>query len=589
VNPAPPAASTTRPTPSPAHPAPPAAPPSGPITPEPAPVRPPQSTSPAPSNTSPPTPAVPGSDRWFSGGTNGPPLLGEGGSSARDPATTASAGSVAGDSIPALGAEPWRAAGRTDPSAASPSSDGAGDTGPTKGGSNTQAAASAAPEDPGTDQRPAPARRLGANLFDSGRQGGPGTGTARPAPLLAQLATPTDASSGALWLLTSGLAAMLLLVGAVGVRRSPLAARALSSLRAASASWSPPSLSKGRGLDLAAVATLARRQPPGLRRHRQVRANGRRPAPLSDRPRRSAATTAGDAVVAPPMSPPVQLSPEPPTATDLTSWSEDRDDLIACLAAEPGVDSAQLRRVAWHTAIRALRAEQNAIEAEVEARLTARLAGWLFCAIPLLVVITPLLAGGSSNARLFGSTLGWLAPAAATALTVTGVRWASGLARSEPRLLGARQRVLHARHRWADEVARTVETAQLYAAAGWTASDALRAASPKSPDHPVRRALVRRPTDTETLWHGRAERQVSANVDGVDDDMNALHALVLSLDRASDAPATADVLDRASTALRERQSSLLRAQVRLTTLRTVGPLLACFLPAAGLLLAVNLS
>jgi hypothetical protein len=290
----------------------------------------------------------------------------------------------------------------------------------------------------------------------------------------------------------------------------------------------------------------------------------------------------------PPIAPD-QPSPEPPIASALTPWSEDRDGLVVRLAAEPDVDSAQLRRVAWSTATRALRVEQNAIAAEVEARLTARLAGWIFCVIPLLVVVTPLLAGSASNARLFGSTLGWLALAAATALTVTGVRWTSGLARSEPRLLGARARVLHARYVWADEVARTVETAQLYAAAGWTASGTLRAAAPASPDHPVCRALVRRPTDTETLWHGRAEGQVPAHEYGVDDDMHALHALVLSLDRASDAPATAEVLDRASTALRERQSSLLRAQVRLTTLRTVGPLLACFLPAAGLLLAVSLS
>jgi hypothetical protein len=291
----------------------------------------------------------------------------------------------------------------------------------------------------------------------------------------------------------------------------------------------------------------------------------------------------------PPVVPVQLLSPEPPIASDLTSWSEDRDDLIARLAAGSGVDSARLRRVAWRSATRALRAEQDAIAAEVEARLTARLASWLFCAIPLLVVVIPLLVGSGLDARLFGSTLGWLAAAAATALTVTGARWTSGLAHSEPRLLAARDRVLHARHRWADEVARTAETAQLYATAGWTASDALRAAAPESPDHPVCRALVRRPTETETLWHGRAERQVSANEDGVDDDMPALHALVLSLDRASGAAATAAVLDRASTALRERQRSLLRAQVRLTTLRTVGPLLACFLPAAGLLLAVNLS
>jgi hypothetical protein len=290
----------------------------------------------------------------------------------------------------------------------------------------------------------------------------------------------------------------------------------------------------------------------------------------------------------PPIAP-VQSSPGPPIASDLTQWSEDSDDLIARLAAESGVDSGQLRRVAWRTATRALRAEQDAIAAEVESRLTARLASWLFCAIPLLVVVTPLLAGSGSDARLFGSTLGWLAPAAAAALTVTGARWTSGLARSEPRLLGARRRVLHARQTWTDEVARAVDTAQLYAAAGWTASDALRAASPESPGHPVSRALVRRPTDTETLWHGRVEGRVPANEYGVDDDVHVLHALVLSLDRASDAPATADVLDRASTALRERQSSLLRAQVRLTTLRTVGPLLACFLPAAGLLLALNLS
>jgi hypothetical protein len=169
--------------------------------------------------------------------------------------------------------------------------------------------------------------------------------------------------------------------------------------------------------------------------------------------------------------------------------------------------------------------------------------------------------------------VGWLAAALAGALTWVGVRWILALPDTRPRLLGRRDEYLQRRLLWAQEVAASLATAQTYAAAGSSARQALELAARDDPTSPINRAL---------------SATGSAGAEPWDPDDLRLATFLETVQDAPNGSVAGQLLDQGARLAHEERDRALDRQLQLLSVRALGPLLLCFVPAAALVVAATM-
>ncbi len=182
--------------------------------------------------------------------------------------------------------------------------------------------------------------------------------------------------------------------------------------------------------------------------------------------------------------------------------------------------------------------------------------------LPILPLTAAAVAfvGGARPVGLFG----WSLLVLAGMLTVVGANRVGRLPEANIKWLREQEHALNESLQWADQVAETLDTAELYAAAGAEGIEALEAAAPDYVAHPVRLAI-------------ESAGAVAPAPVGL--DARALGTLVDDVSRASGPELAEEILRRGSDALWAHYRADLRRRVHLVRLGMVAALVCCFVPA----------
>ena len=218
-----------------------------------------------------------------------------------------------------------------------------------------------------------------------------------------------------------------------------------------------------------------------------------------------------------------------------------------------------LRGAAENVQARALATDETDHQTASQVRSEVRMGTRFLPVLPLAVAAVALVGGG----RPVG-LLGWSLLVLAGLLTMVGANWMGRLPEANIKLLREQENVLNDRLQWADQVAETLDTAELYAAAGADGIEALDAAAPNYVAHPVRQAI---------------ESAGSVARAPVGLDVRALETLVDDLSRAPEPEAAEELLRCGSETLWAHYRADLRRRVQLVRLGMIAALVCCFVPA----------
>jgi hypothetical protein len=202
-----------------------------------------------------------------------------------------------------------------------------------------------------------------------------------------------------------------------------------------------------------------------------------------------------------------------------------------------------------------------------------RLAAVSLALLPVGVAVALAALHDAGLGGLTARPVGWLAVALAGALTWVGVRWTLTLPETRPRLLGRRDEYLQRRLVWTEAVAATLATARMYTASGSTARQALELAARDDPTSPLHRALTTNGSAAAEPW---------------DEDDSWLVTFAETVQAAPNESVAEQLLDQGTRIAHEEHDQTVDRQLQLLSVRALGPLVLCFVPAAGLVVAATM-
>lgn len=232
------------------------------------------------------------------------------------------------------------------------------------------------------------------------------------------------------------------------------------------------------------------------------------------------------------------------------------------VADASGVDPTLLRGAATDVQERARLADVAGDEADNRRWSESRRAAWSLPVLPVgLAAVLLVSVGGPTGLA------GWSLLGIAVASMVFGVLWLGLLPGSKAVFLLDSERAIDARLQWLDQVAETLDTAQLYAAGGAGGAAALEAAAPAYVAHPLRRLLEGSEPETGPPY---------------DPSEGVLEALVHDLACNTTPAATQQLVGSASAELRRRYRVDLERRVHLMRRRIVAAFVVCLVPVTAM-------